>query len=910
MRPLLLLLSFVLSSIFVFAQDCASITINGGNGQITVSGLSGAPIATVQVFNSSWASVFNQTYTNPSNSVVASPLTPGQYFVNVRLYTSAWASICEKGANATVTNSPPPPAEACGPTFQRIVGTTAGNEQSHAMTKSADGGYLVTGLASASGTTNHDGLIMKHDNSGNLLWSKTLGGAQQDFFNDVIPTADGGGLAAGRTNAAGISTYTGEAWLVRFDGSGNILWQKKYFVSGSSSNAISIASTSDGGFAVSGLFPNIPASADWMVLKLDANGNMQWQKKLGANNSDGSAGIIEDNRGQPGLVVCGYVYQGAYYDAVITKLDMAGTVLWTKKYDFDGRTNWSGPIYKVSDGLIFNAINSTEWSDSQAQPAVIKTDINGQIIWMKEYVIPNCKDARMTVLPDGGFMMVQQELPHYNPSDLYLMRADAAGNVMWSKKYPRPDNQMMQGLVLDGNFLVGAGYATAGAYNDVMLIKSDLDGKMGTCSTVNVSVSPRNPVIADLPFSWPVNTANTLATANTDYATTASNYRDSIFCADNCAPAVTISNVTISENGGSALVQVCLAARATSALLYSYSTANGTATSGSDFTGGTGTVTIAAGQTCGTITIPILNDATVEQAENFTVSIGSVSGTVTINDDDQPQGNCNGVTFTPGNNIITVSGITAAVATVQVFNSNWATVFNQTYTNAPGTVNVPIGAGTYQVKVTFYTSGWAYVCDKTENVTVINSCPEGTICVTNTCPSGTIDLNTAYSPILPAGTTVSWHTGTPATDANKMTPEQVQNVSVSGIYYAAIHISGANCYSATIPVNVTIVPCSSAALTNAVQTKIEGEMATRNITAFPNPFTTSVKVIIDSEKSERATITLMDVQGRQLKQMPVMLAPGSNTVVMDGLGQFSSGNYFLRINSGGQVKTMKLIRQQ
>jgi hypothetical protein len=145
-----------------------------------------------------------------------------------------------------------------------------------------------------------------------------------------------------------------------------------------------------------------------------------------------------------------------------------------------------------------------------------------------------------------------------------------------------------------------------------------------------------------------------------------------------------------------------------------------------------------------------------------------------------------------------------------------------------------------------------------------------------------------------------------------MTDEQAQNVAVSGTYYAAINIAGAGCYSATIPVNVTIVPCSSPAVlsgANTVELKSENQ-ATRNIMAFPNPFTRSLRVVIDSEKNERAMISLMDVQGQQLKQMPVQLVPGSNTVLLDGLDQFPSGNYFLRISSSNGTKTLKVMRQQ
>jgi len=912
MKPLILLLTISVYSSLALAQDCASVSITGGNGQITITGLTGAPNIGVQVFNSSWAMVFNQTYSNQPGTVNV-PLAAGQYSVNVRFYSSAWALICEKGGNATVSSGAPAPTESCG-TFQKTLGTAGGDEESYNIVKASDGNFIMVGEAAANGTTNHDGVIVKVNNAGNVLWSKTVGGAQEDFLTLVTATADGGCIAAGVTNSSGIGTYTGDCWVVRVDGSGNLVWQKRYFVSGSPGYVYSIISTSDGGFAFAGTFPFTPGLADGMVVKIDASGNILWQKKLGTGNSDNKIGLVEDNHGGAGLVACGVIYSSSWYDAVITKLDLSGNVLWTKAYDFDSRSNWLMDSYKVSDGFIFHTTNESGWNKENAAPGILKTDFNGNIIWNKEFIIPNCRVSRMTVLPDESILMVQAEYPAEDPAaDIYLVRVSSAGNVMWSKKYPRAAGQFFLGLAADGNYAVGSGFTVAGSYDDIMFGRVDItSGKMGDCSAIDVTTTARTPNVVTLNFSWTTVTALNLSAATPTYPVSTYTAPVNILCSDPC-PNITMGNVTVNENAGNAVLQVCLAAPAANTLVYSYTTANGTATSPSDYTGGAGTVTINAGQTCGTITIPIINDADVESAENFTVSIGGVTATVTINDDDQALNTCNSVTVTPGSNQITVTGVTAPVATVQVFNSSWATVFNQTYTNAPGTVNVNIGPGTYLVKVTFYNANWAYVCDKTvDNVVVVNNCPAGTICISNTCPSLTVNLNTAYSiPNLPAGTTVSWHTGTPATDANKMTDQQAQNVSASGTYYAAINIAGNNCYSATIPVNVTITPCSSAALgTTAVQLKTEDAKATRSIMAFPNPFTRSVRVIIDSEKKEKATLVLMDVQGRQLKQMPVQLSPGSNSVLLDGLDQFASGNYFLKINTATESKTLKLVRQQ
>ncbi|MGB8195133.1 MAG: Calx-beta domain-containing protein, partial [Chitinophagaceae bacterium] len=734
MKPLFLFLSLSLLSAFGFAQDCASVTITGGNGQITISGLT-APIATVQVFNSSWASVYNQTYTNQPGTVMVSPLTAGQYFVNVRFYTSAWASICEKGSNATVTAGTPQPADTCGATFQKTFGTLAGDDEGYNIAKTADGGYVVVGHGAASGTTNDDAIVMKLDGKGSLLWSKTLGGPQEDYLSQVVATPDGGFVATGSTNGTDATPYSGDCWMVRFDASGNVVWQKRFFVNGNAGNISLLTATSDGGFAFTGTFPYTPGLSDFMVVKTDANGNILWQRKLGSGNSDGGNGIAEDNHGGAGLVVCGVYYGSTLYDVVISKLDLVtGNLMWTKTYDFDSRSNWSITLTKISDGFIFTVLNADGFALENSRPGICKIDFNGNIIWVKEFPMPNCRDARTTVLPDGSFMMVQGELPHDAASELNLMRIDAAGNIIWAKKYPRAGAQWLWNIITDGNSVVGAGIATQGSYNDIMVARVDMNGKMGTCSSQNVSVTARNPVVTPINFTWPTNTALNLSTATTTYTVAVNNAVENLVCSDGC-PNITISSPTVNENAGNAVLQVCIPSPAATTLVYQYTTANGTATSGSDYTGGAGTVTIPAGQTCGTISIPITNDTDIESAENFTVSIGSVTGTVTINDDDQATSNCSGVTFTPGNNQITITGVTAPVATVQVFNSSFATVFNQSYTNAPGTVVVPIGAGTYLVKVTFYTANWAYVCDKSENVTVVNNCPAGTICINNTCPS-------------------------------------------------------------------------------------------------------------------------------------------------------------------------------
>ena len=105
----------------------------------------------------------------------------------------------------------------------------------------------------------------------------------------------------------------------------------------------------------------------------------------------------------------------------------------------------------------------------------------------------------------------------------------------------------------------------------------------------------------------------------------------------------------------------------------------------------------------------------------------------------------------------------------------------------------------------------------TVTATVAACCVAGTSAPTlsastkaNVCPATTVNLTTITASNLPGGTTLTWHTGTPATTANKVTGTTV----AAGTYYAAFFDATANCYSgtggngsATTTVTATVAVC-------------------------------------------------------------------------------------------------------
>lgn len=299
-----------------------------------------------------------------------------------------------------------------------------------------DGGYIVAGhtysddgdmVYPALGVS--DALIFKLDALGNIQWLKTYGGSREDVFLSIEETADGGYIAAGYTGSDDhdVSGHQKDydAWIVKVDVAGRIQWQR--CVGGINRDvAWSVKPTPDGGYAFTGYNGgsvngdiNDPfAQPDLTVGKLDAQGNLLWQKKYGGSKSEWGWKLLVTNDGS--LLVAGYntspdgdpiAYYGAT-DVWILKLDEQGNLLWQKVF---GGYNYESPyaITQTSDGgCIIGAGTSSINGDVSVNHGgldywVVKLDVNGSLQWEKT-LGGSLQDVCHDVIPtsDGGYIAV------------------------------------------------------------------------------------------------------------------------------------------------------------------------------------------------------------------------------------------------------------------------------------------------------------------------------------------------------------------------------------------------------------------------------------------------------------------------------------------------------------------------
>jgi hypothetical protein len=352
------------------------------------------------------------------------------------------------------------------------------NDYGKSIKQTLDGGYILVGVTESFGVGVKDIWVLKLDSNGNISWQKTYGGSYIDeiFINtdDAIQqTSDGGYIVTCRTYSFGIGKSN--IWVLKLNSKGSIEWQKAY--GGSESEiSYSIQQTSDGGYVVAGSTYSFGGEdSDLLVLKLNNNGSIEWQKAIG--NDRTNKGVSIRNTIDGGYIVAGYTYpfDGLYPDFWVLKLDNNANISWQKTYGGSG-IDEANSIQQTTDGGYIVAGWTTSFGDADFW--VLKLDSNGDIVWQKTYDGRFCYSIQKTF--DGGYIAAGI----YNWDDILVLRLNSNGDVTWQKTYGKNPYSSLQ-KTSDGGFIMTGtkwGYA-----DDICFLKADNNGEIPDCGLVSTS---------------------------------------------------------------------------------------------------------------------------------------------------------------------------------------------------------------------------------------------------------------------------------------------------------------------------------------------------------------------------------------------------------------------------------------
>ncbi len=336
----------------------------------------------------------------------------------------------------------------------------------------SDGGYIVAGYSSTFG-----GLwILKLDVNGKIEWQKVYSINGDEWATGVQQTSDGGYIVAGVITSPDTDVW--DIWVLKLDHRGNVMWQKAY---GTPNYDVpsEIHQTANGGYVVAGNTKFFTNDTDGWILKLDSYGNIEWQKTYRKRGFDLISSIQPNEDG--GYVVCGTTNSSGAggSDLWVLKLDAEGNVLWQKTYGGSGNDE-GRTIRTAPDGGYIVAGKTTSFGAGGADLWVLKLDENGTVMWQKTYGDSDYEGfSSMDVTSDGGCVIAGGYSERW---DAWVLKLDASGNVEWQRTYGRhiegDDANAIQ-QTSDGGYIVGGTVWTSRSiHNDLWVLKLDSEGKV------------------------------------------------------------------------------------------------------------------------------------------------------------------------------------------------------------------------------------------------------------------------------------------------------------------------------------------------------------------------------------------------------------------------------------------------
>ena len=151
-----------------------------------------------------------------------------------------------------------------------------------------------------------------------ISWTKTFGGTDWDGGSSVQQTTDGEYIIAGSTSSFGNE----DVYLIKTDEKGDSLWTKTFGGGGSS-----VQKTADGGYIITGgtfFFGN--GDEDVYLIKTDDSGNEEWTKTFGGADEEGGSSVQQTTDG--GYIICGNTesFGNGGSDVYLIKTDENGNI--------------------------------------------------------------------------------------------------------------------------------------------------------------------------------------------------------------------------------------------------------------------------------------------------------------------------------------------------------------------------------------------------------------------------------------------------------------------------------------------------------------------------------------------------------------------------------------------------------
>ena len=353
----------------------------------------------------------------------------------------------------------------------------SGTTQGDAITTDS-AGNSYTGASALPSWPNHQGVAIKRDPAGEILYKVDLGGGDYESYFSVALDSNDNLYAVGHGKTGGVGNL--DFLVVKYNSSGVIQWQKNLGGQYSNDTARFVAVDSNDDILVFGRSndPSGAGSYDMQLVKYNSSGSVLWQKYFGTANGEYGFGLALDS--SDNIYVAGEELGGP--KVVLAKFNSSGAVQWQRTLalsTFDGiepqlQTDASGNVYLVCRSGTNAAYNLF----------IAKYNSSGTIQWQRS-LGGSGDDQGIAVAVDStgnAYASGFTRSAGVGQRDFLIAKYNSSGAIQWQRTLGYAGaNEVSYGIALDSSdnlYVTGEAETPNTATKGAFLAKLPNDGSL------------------------------------------------------------------------------------------------------------------------------------------------------------------------------------------------------------------------------------------------------------------------------------------------------------------------------------------------------------------------------------------------------------------------------------------------
>jgi uncharacterized delta-60 repeat protein len=377
-------------------------------------------------------------------------------------------------------------AQAAGGGVSYWLSSLGNNEQNSmesVATDSSDNVYGI-GFTSATGAGGQDYLLVKYDPAGAIQWQRTLGIATSDFGFGGTADSSGNVYVTGQRRFASYN----DILTAKYNSSGTLQWERAASVNSyeggvdvkvdSSGNVYALAQTDAAG----------QGGSIYLLIKYNSAGTLQFQKAYGSTLNEYPSSLTIDS--SDNIYMTGAVYSApTHYDFLTIKVNTSGAIQWARTFG-GSDADYAESIITDSSGNVYVHGRTSSYGPGTGAFLIAKYNSSGTLQWQKTLGGTSTDTGNAVAIDSSGNVYIGGNGQNDNAGtrDYYFAKFDSSGTLQWQRMLGGTDQDRVASMTVDSQdtlYVAGTSENYGGTEKCALFGKLPSDGSLTGTYTLN-----------------------------------------------------------------------------------------------------------------------------------------------------------------------------------------------------------------------------------------------------------------------------------------------------------------------------------------------------------------------------------------------------------------------------------------